>query len=487
MLCSLLRFSLAGILGLCVVLAQGAPKSRAAMGVEDARHLLSRSGFGASPEEIARVARLSRNDAVAQLLDGARQEPVTPPPAAVLEYQAPRRFKDASEEEKKALQQEQKQNGVLLRGWWVEQMLTTPSPLTEHMTLFWHNHFVSSIEKVKSPKAMLEQNLLLRRNALGKFADMLHAVAKDPAMLVYLDTATSRKGQPNENFAREVMELFTLGEGHYSEDDIKEAARAYTGWSVEPDTGDFKWRPAAHDGGIKTILGRTGDFDGDAVLDILLERPETAEFITGKLWKEFISAEPDRKQLRRIADHFRNSGYDIKTALHDIFLSPAFWAKENRAGLIKSPVDWVIGTCRTLDLTSMPALPLSVVLRQLGQDLFAPPNVKGWPGGDSWINSNSLLARKQFADRMLRAEPVRLPPRLRALDGNNMQDMNRRMENAVDDLRFDTGRWQQALQQLHLSPESVLLPAVPSQPLADNLTVPEQVKALLMDPVSQLK
>jgi uncharacterized protein (DUF1800 family) len=473
---------------LAPALVVAAPRN--AMGTEDARHLLTRTGFGAAPEEIAATARLSRRTAVDKLLAATTSEPLSPPPAALLDYQPPGRFKNLSEEEKKEAQRQQRQDGVALRAWWVSQMLGTPSPLTEHMTLFWHNHFVSSIDKVKSPALMAEQNLLLRRMALGNFGEMLHAVAKDPAMLVYLDTATSRKGQPNENFAREVMELFTLGEGHYSEQDIKEAARAYTGWSIEPETGRFKWRNPAHDDGVKTVLGHSGNFDGDDVLDILLAQPETAEFITAKLWKEFVSPTPDPREVRRIARRFRDSNYDIKTALRELFLSPAFWAKENRAALVKSPVDWVVGTCRSLELTDMPALPLTLVLRQLGQDLFAPPNVKGWPGGDAWINSNSLLARKQFADRMLRAEPQRLLARMRNADDG--ADLQRRMEQAVEDLRFDTGRWQRDLYLSRLTPAAVLLPLPPSVPAGGDMSMGEpamgeQVKTLLMDPVSQLK
>jgi uncharacterized protein (DUF1800 family) len=187
-----------------------------------------------------------------------------------------------SEEERKLALRAQAENGAELRSWWLTEMLTTRSPLTEKMVLFWHNHFVSSLQKVRSPVLMYRQNLLLRKHALGYFGDMLHEVSKDPAMVVYLDNASNRKAQPNENFAREVMELFTLGEGNYVEHDIKEAARAFTGWSIDLDTGQFLSRPLIHDDGVKTVLGRSGNFDGDAVLDILLAQPQTAEFIVRK-------------------------------------------------------------------------------------------------------------------------------------------------------------------------------------------------------------
>ncbi|MBK8119191.1 MAG: DUF1800 domain-containing protein [Sulfuritalea sp.] len=272
------------------------------------------------------------------------------------------------------------------------------------MTLFWHNHFVSSLQKVRSAKLMLDQNRLLRRHALGNFGELLHAVGKDPAMMVHLDSATNRRGSPNENFAREVMELFTLGEGHYSEQDIKEAARAFTGWSIEPATGEFRWRPFAHDSGSKTVLGVSGKLDGDAVLDILLARPQTAELLVRKLWREFVSLTPDEVEVRRIARRFRDSGYESRVALREILGSRAFWAPESRLALVKSPVDWVLGTLNSLQIEAPEPLLLGFALRQLGQDLFAPPNVRGWPGGEAWINSSTLLARKQYAERLLRRE-----------------------------------------------------------------------------------
>jgi uncharacterized protein (DUF1800 family) len=326
------------------------------------------------------------------------------PPAELTEYMAPSRLRALDDEERK---ERAKRNAIALRAWWVSNMLAAATPaeqLRERMTLFWHNHFVSSLEKVKSAKLMLDQNALLRRYALGRFDQMLHAVGKDPAMVVYLDSATNRKGSPNENFAREVMELFTLGEGNYSEQDIKDAARAFTGWSIEPETGEFRWRPFAHDGGSKTVLGVSGNLDGDAVLDILLARPQTAELLVRKLWREFVSMSPDEKEVRRIAARLRHSGYDIRVALREIFAGRAFWAAENRLALVKSPVDWVFGTLNTLNVEPPEPAALAFALRQLGQDLFAPPNVKGWPGGETWINSSTLLARKQMAERLLRRE-----------------------------------------------------------------------------------
>jgi uncharacterized protein (DUF1800 family) len=482
-------------------------------GSEDARHLLNRTGFGAPPREVAEFARLTREQAVDRLLASRRTEPFNAPP--VVEFVSPLRVRNASEEEKKILIRAEAQKVVGLRAWWLQEMVSAPTPadaLRERMTIFWHNHFVSSQQKVKSASLLLQQNLLLRRHALGNFGELLHAVGKDPAMIIYLDSATNRKGSPNENFAREVMELFTLGEGHYSEQDIKEAARAFTGWSVEPESGEFKWRAPAHDTGVKRVLGVEGDFDGDAVLDILLRQPAAAEFIAGKLWREFVSPQPDARAVQRVAANFRDSGYEMKAALRALLLSPQFWARENRATLVKSPADLVVGSVRTLDIRVSDALPLAFTLRNLGQDLFAPPNVKGWPGGEAWINSTTLLARKSFVERLLRSEEF-IEPARRA-DGVDMRyedaprqsrrrvqqlreefgkgaaalegDTRMRMVQALMDIRFDAQRWLAQFPD-RASVVAALLPLAPTVAPATDVQGVALVRALALDPAYQLK
>jgi uncharacterized protein (DUF1800 family) len=383
-----------------------------ALGYDDARHLLGRTGFGPSEAEVRAYAPLTRDAAVTRLLAEARTRALTPPPASAI---APGPLRpsgevEASAEARKAFVRQQQKEALELRAWWVGEMLATPSPLTERMTLFWHNHFVSAQPKVRVSRLMYRQNVTLRAHALGNFSTLLHAIAKDPAMLVYLDGVRNRKGSPNENFAREVMELFTLGEGRYTEQDVKEAARAFTGWSVDRETGAFVFRPFLHDGGVKTVLGTVGRFDGDAVLDILLARPETAEYLTAKLWREFVSPEPDAKETRRIAARFRESGYDIRVALRLILTCDAFYAPVNRGVLVKSPIDFVVGTLHTLEIRPDRPLPFAIAAAGIGQNLFSPPNVKGWPGGETWINTTTLLARKQFVDRLTRADemPARL-------------------------------------------------------------------------------
>jgi uncharacterized protein (DUF1800 family) len=294
-------------------------------------------------------------------------------------------------------------------------MLNTPSPLTEKMTLFWHNHFATSQQKVKFTAYLYRQNVMFRRNALGNFGNMLHELARDPAMLIYLDGVNNRKEQPNENFAREVMELFTLGEGHYTEKDIKEVARAFTGWSIDRETGQFMFRRAIHDYADKTIFGKTGNFEGDQVLDLLLAKPEAARFITRKLWREFVSPTPDEVEVKRMAAIFKDSGYNIAKLMRTMLSSDAFYAKENRAALIKSPVEFVVGTLKTFEIDAPNLRPFVLSSAVLGQNLFAPPNVKGWPGGEAWINTATLLQRKQLLDRLFSNED-RMEVAMRAMD-----------------------------------------------------------------------
>ncbi|MEO5701177.1 MAG: DUF1800 domain-containing protein [Casimicrobiaceae bacterium] len=390
-------------------LALVAPASAAPTDVlsyDDARHLLTRSGFAPTDAEVQAYAGLAREAAVARLLATAGTAAVTPLPEALT---APGPLRppggpDASPEARKAFVRVQVQDGLMLRSWWLQEMLVTPSPLTERMTLFWHNHFVSAQPKVRVTRLMLAQNTTLRAHALGNFGSLLHALAKDPAMIVYLDGAQNRKGAPNENFAREVMELFTLGEGHYTETDVKEAARAFTGWSLDRETGVFIVRPLLHDPGVKTIFGRTGRFDGDDVLDLLLARPETASFVTTKLWREFVSPDPDQREVARIAGRFRASHYDIRVALRELLTSDAFYRADNRAVLVKSPVELVVGSLRQLAILPRDPLPFALAAAGMGQNLFSPPNVKGWPGGEVWINTNTLLARKQFLERLTRRD-----------------------------------------------------------------------------------
>ncbi len=482
-----------------VTLAAPSHFEAAPLGFDAAWHLLVRTSFAASPADIEQFSRLTREQAVERLLSWTDKPRITPPPAWVGEPVTPlSRLRDMSVEARQAFQRNNIARGLEMRGWWLQEMVTTPSPLAEKMVLFWHNHFVSSQQKVRQPQYLYRQNLLLREHALGNFGALLHAIARDPAMVIYLDSASNRKGQPNENFAREVMELFTLGEGHYSERDIKEAARAFTGWSIDGERGEFLFRPLAHDDGVKSVLGQSGNFDGDAVLDILLAQPQTAEWIVSKLWREFVSPHvnaADAAEVRRITSVFRDSRYDIRVALRELLTSDAFYAPQVRAALVKSPVDLVVGTLRQFQFTAGDVAPFALVVAQLGQNLFLPPNVKGWPGGDAWINSTTLLARKQFLDRLFRSEALRPagPAAMTAAapsptaNPNPVAAMRQRLQRAYGEVHFDSERWLQQAGNEPAQVQRLALAMAPQQALPEGETRMALIRRLTQDPVYQLK
>ncbi|MFL9898355.1 DUF1800 domain-containing protein [Paraburkholderia fungorum] len=486
---------------------------QAILDADDARFFLTRVGFAPDSGELAQYVGLTREQAVDKVLATARTEAVTPLPDWVLEPIPTREIRKTwTDDRHRAEQKLRAQRYELLRAWWVREMLSTSSPLTERMTLFWHNHFTSGQDKVRYPQQMAQQNMLFRRDALGNFGELLHAVAKDPAMLQYLDGASNRKGKPNENFAREVMELFTLGEGHYTQRDVSEAARAYTGWGLDPDTQAYVWRANQHDDGDKTVLGQTGPFDGDQVLDILLARPETATFVTTRLWREFVSDTPDPTRIAPIAAQFRASHYDIKVALRGLFMSDAFWSEDDRGVLVKSPAEFVVGTLRAFDIGYDNPAPFAAQIRTLGENLFYPPNVKGWPGGTIWINSSTLLARKQFVEQLFRATEAAGPQRMSAptnakIAASDAAD-NRQMKSPLQramarigqagqgGVRFDIGTW---LAQYNTAPtakpglsaelqlQHAVLPLTPVDAIDTDSTASAYLEALLMDPAYQLK
>jgi Protein of unknown function (DUF1800) len=299
-----------------------------------------------------------------------------------------------------------------IRGWWLYCILFGGHPLREKMTLFWHNHFATSIAKIKFPRLMVKQNILIRNNALGKFAPFLLDMSKDAAMIQWLDNASNVKGHPNENYAREVMELFSLGVGNYTETDIREAARAFTGWQTD---GDDKFEVAVknHDDGEKAVLGKKGNLDGTDVIDILLTRPHTAQFVVRKLYKYLISEnqEPPVAFLEPLAESFRKSDYDVAGLVRTMLASKHFFSAYAFRQRIKSPVELVVEAVRcTIDvpvvaekMSNEKKRWLDIVAKRIdnmGQTLFAPPNVKGWPGGQAWLNTSTVLARQNFAQAL---------------------------------------------------------------------------------------
>ncbi len=412
---------------------------------EEARHLLFRTGFGGTPVELSALLPLSRADAVAKVLSTARAQASVPPPAWLADPFPDRKelkaFAMESEANKEAVQQEKRRRELELKAWWFQEMIETESPLTERMTLFWHNHFTSSFDKVGWPRFMAQQNSLLRQHALGDFGSLLRAIVRDPAMLVYLDGQQNEKGQPNENFARELLELFTLGEGHYTETDIKEAARAFTGLKVDRPNHTWKLARRKHDDGTKTFLGATGRFGPDDIVEVLLARPRTGEYLAGKLWREMISTPIPPEERTRLGALFRSSGNRIDALLRGILDSPAFWRPEERGTLIKSPVLLLVGVLRLLPLPFDDTRLVAQASRRLGQDLLAPPNVKGWPGGERWITSATLVARQQILQKAFSGVAEGgAPPPYPALDDPSLVRLLLATD-PVDRLPRKTPRW----------------------------------------------
>jgi uncharacterized protein (DUF1800 family) len=371
------------------------------MHAADAEHLLLRTGFSPTRGEVRTLARLSRDAAIDAVLASARTTALGELPPWVGAAPPERGFRrDLDKEERALLRVLRKRQGQQLKEWWWGEMLRTPSPVTERMTLFWHGHFTSSLRQVRWPPLMARQNARLRKHALGSFAALLRAAVRDEAMTLYLDGQSNRRQHPNENLARELMELFTLGEGHYSEDDVREAARALTGWAIDRDTGHARMFRRRHDDGEKTILGQRGRFGPDELVDILLEHPRTAEHITEKLWREVVSPEPARASVVRIAAAFRGSGYQVRTLLRELLRTPEMWAE--RLTLVKSPVELLVGTARSSGQT-VPLRRFVNLSRRLGQDVLEPPSVKGWDGGESWLTTSTLPVRAAVCQRAARA------------------------------------------------------------------------------------
>ncbi|MDB6123632.1 MAG: hypothetical protein JWQ71_2625 [Pedosphaera sp.] len=377
------------------------PLSKERWNYTTAAHLLNRAGFGGTPKEIEHLVNLGPDKAVSYLVDyenipghSPNPEWAKPDPSRLDRFMEARKADPQKRQELlREEQRTQRQRIVELKHWWLNRMAKGSRPLQEKMTLFWHGHFATSAEKVRDAYLMWKQNDLFRQHAVGNWSKMLVAVAKDPAMLIWLDQAQSRKEHPNENFAREVMELFTLGEGHYTEKDITEAARALTGWTYDRLNQQFEERPRFHDDGTKTVLGRTGNLTGEDVLEQIVAQPQAARFITTKLWNFFASETPSDELVTALADAFRKSGNNFKPLLAAMFHSEEFYANSVIRNQVKSPVQWLVGTVRVLERELPPPLVCFGLTRNLGQDLFQPPNVKGWDGGLSWITTNNLLAR----------------------------------------------------------------------------------------------
>ncbi len=369
---------------------------------EKGAHLLRRFGLGASEAELDYYLKDGLNGAVDRLT----------------EYES---IDEGFSINPFDLQPEKAKNlpMPIVTAWWIARMISTRRPLQEKMTLFWHDHFATSASKVKASEMMLQQNETLRQYATGNFRSLLTNVSKDPAMLFWLDNQENVRGKPNENFAREVMELFTLGVGNYSEKDVQEAARAFTGWSVarsrrnvsdgQPPKAEFLFRPRLHDSSMKVVLGKSGQLTGEDVLNHLCDMPRTAEYISEKLLTWFAYPEPEPAFVKRIAKVFRDSNLDIKTTLKAIMRSSEFYSDKAERAIVKTPVDFVVPTMRQLGfgpimretvsrgvdnrLALLPAASAGTTMKNMGMQLLYPPDVAGWEGGEGWISSATMVER----------------------------------------------------------------------------------------------
>lgn len=358
--------------------AAGQPYSR-----RQAAHLYRRAGFTATSRQLDQATKLGPQDGAKQLL--------TAPQECAAFDESMRKF---------ALTVIAGNNAETLAAWWLHRMLHSPSPLLEKTTLFWHGHFATSSAKVTDVEVMYRQHQLLRQHALGRFEPLVQGIARDAAMLLYLDSATNRKTHPNENFAREVMELFCLGLGNYTEKDIQELARCFTGWEIQHQ--QFKFNSYQHDTGSKTVLGKSGKFDGDQAIRVILDQPATARFICGKLVRFFVSddLELTDELVEPLARQYRENDLTIAPVLQTILSSRLFYSEACVGKKIRSPVEFGIGLLRSLEGTTN-LQQITGELRELGQMLFYPPNVKGWNGGLAWINSSTLLGRANLARRLV--------------------------------------------------------------------------------------
>jgi len=391
---------------------------------ERAAHLIERAGFGATPEEIARVAAMTPERAVNSLVDyetidasalkpfdesGIWDPGMDPfPPSRAEAVRRAREHGEGLGEKVLAPGTQRRLQPVVdkffysltannietqrLGLWWANRMIASPRPLEEKLTLFWHGHFATGQNKVRDYRMMLQQNRMLRANASGTLRDLLVGILKDPGMLVYLDNGENVKSHPNENFGRELLELFSMGVGNYSERDVREAARAFTGWTNDVLT--YKFDTEQHDFGEKTFLGRTGPLNGEDIIDTILAQPVTGEYVAGKLYRYFVRDEISSDVKADLGRSFRASGYQIKPLMRRMLLAKDFYSTPSVATQIKSPVHLVVSTYKKMGLREIPTIPdFGRMTGGLGQTLFEPPNVAGWAGGRTWITPATLLQR----------------------------------------------------------------------------------------------
>ncbi|GAB3196166.1 uncharacterized protein (DUF1800 family) [Pontibacter aydingkolensis] len=405
------------------------------------QHLQWRAGFGPMPGQDL-PSRIPQ--AVKQLLKESKQ--LQPLPAPDLNLQNINNLQGEARAAAAKMQREALQD---LNCQWLNQMSTSKAQLREKMTLFWHGHFAC---RLRYPGVVQVQNNTLRKYALSPFPELLTAISKDPGMLQFLNNQQNRKQRPNENFARELLELFTLGRGHYTENDIREAARAFTGWGYNVQ-GEFVFRARQHDTGSKTFMGKTGNFNGDDILQILIENPRTAIFITQKIYTFFVSEKVNEDHVNELSKWFYSSGYNMEGLLEKVFTADWFYTSEVMGSHIKSPVELLVGMQRMFGLEYTDKRAPLVLQRVLGQVLFQPPNVSGWAGGLTWIDSSSLAFRLRMGQALLQDAALEV-----ALKPDDDSEPSKPVQRRADGLRVVQARadFQKFIQEMVKVPEHKL-------------------------------
>jgi uncharacterized protein (DUF1800 family) len=379
---------------------------------QKSQHLMWRAGFGPAVEQLEDLSKFSPSQVYNGLVKASDKKPEFVNVANDYLQGLYMGIEDVGriarkEEDRKKIQQSNREGIRNLNLYWVHEMVNSAAQLREKMAFFWHGHFACRNINIFYQQGLLD---VIRRNALGNFGTLLKEVSRTAAMLNFLNNQQNRKDHPNENFAREVMELFTLGRGNYSENDIKEAARAFTGWAANA-KGEFVFRRFQHDFGEKSVLGRKGDLGGEEVLDILLEEKQTARFITQKIYRFFVNENADIAKIDWLADRFYKNKYDISMLMTDIFTSDWFYDEKNVGNRIKSPIELLVGIQRMLPMKIKQEEALLLLQRTLGQILFYPPNVAGWAGGKSWIDSSSLMMRMRIPQMLNDRDELNVKPK----------------------------------------------------------------------------
>ena len=379
------------------------------------QHLYWRAGFGLDVSEIETKAKISIKSAVNELFTKAKTPTLLNAKLENIDWDE---FNQLDKTDKKELRKRGVKSMMKLNSIWIKQMATSDNPLLEKMTLFWNGHFACTIQL--KPYLAENQNNTIRQYALGNFRDLVIAISKDVAMIRFLNNQQNRKDSPNENYARELMELFTIGRGNYTENDVKEAARAFTGWhSTAKD--EFRFNKNQHDFGEKTFMGKTGNFDGEDIIDIILKNKQTARFITTKVYKYFVNHKINAEHIEALATVFYDANYNIETLMRTVFESDWFYAPENIGTKIKSPVELLVGIMKSLNVDFVDEQSVTFIQRVLGQHLFHPPNVAGWAGGKSWIDNATLMVRLNLVNYLFQTAAVDITekPEFEALRNNS--------------------------------------------------------------------